>query len=174
MHKQCMPKQFYILIILAHFLFYAPANAGIYKCTSEDNNISFQESPCASGETSSELELKSAQVVRSEHPLPLPSVKKRGNSKTNSTDASTYKPFGDENCKSLKQQYKKESKRVVVACKKARETYCGQSAEQIEQTRDRKWMRSASNSQMRNFSRNNPSGSPLLALKAKMDMFNCR
>ena len=150
--------------------------AGVFKCTDAADNVSFQSAPCTSSEISKSIELKPAQVIHSENPLPqtVTSANRKKTKKDKANDPGGYRPFGTEDCKQLSKQYKTASKNIVAECKKARNTYCKQSAENIEKNRDNKWMRSASISQQRNFNRNNPGGSPLAALKNRMNLAGCK
>ena len=149
--------------------------AGAYKCTDPAGKVSFQEKPCAANETSSDYALQSAQVIHADNALPAPTAPDTSNSgpeKTN-TGLNPHAPGGEIFCRNLVKRYKTEAQKVKAACKQARNTYCDQSAEDIERTQDRHFLRTASNSQLRNYNRNNPSGTPLAAMKEQMRMYGC-
>ncbi len=148
--------------------------AGVYKCTDAAGNVSFQEKACASTEISDEFTLKSVQVIHADNPLPTLTAADTANSNPKTdTGLNPNAPGGEIFCKKLVTQYKAEAKKVKAACKRGRNTYCDQSAEGIEQTQDRQFLRTASNSQVRNHSRNHASGSPLATMKEHMRLYNC-
>ena len=163
------------LITALFILFPLSGHCGVFKCTDAAGNVSFQEKACASSDRSDEVALKPVQVIHVDQSLPAPTAAPAAKPNTKAdVGLNPNAPGGKVFCQKLVARYNAEAAKVKAACKRGRNTYCDQSAEGIEETQNRQFLRTASNAQVRNHGRNNPSGSPLAALKEQMRLYNCK
>ena len=144
--------------------------ADVFVCTDAAGKKSFQEFPCASDESSDQIELKPAQVIQSTNPIP--EIQPASEAEPVQKKSRESKPY--DFCEGLVAQYKAKSADIKANCKRGRNSYCKQSAEQIEQIEERKFLKTATNQQLNNYNRNNPSGGVVTRLVRQMKMRNCR
>lgn len=140
---------------------HGPVQAGLYKCVSATGQVGFQEKPCDSAASQTEIQVKAgpsqqavqdaeatnAAIKNAGYRFPAPVNQPAG--KTRDTAQ------GSAECEALLASYEREKRAVVEACKRRREIYCDKPPAEIQRLEDEHWMETASMKQLDQYDRVN-------------------
>ncbi|TDR23633.1 uncharacterized protein DUF4124 [Marinicella litoralis] len=116
----------------------ADAMATVYKCVDENQTIHYQNTQCDAHLDATVMNVTDVPEIvdysarqNNQSNQHASSYKHRVNQSSEQNDPMVWRK---QLCNRLWSQYKKAQKEVVRKCKKARDIYCDQDADQIEQT----------------------------------------